>query len=670
MSVAMSRRSWLNPNGPTGKPLGLVNPLNAPETGKEIWLHEIPLPLGTMSRFMEFLSTHRLPNGQLTTLPTLSSQDIATKFAKPYNDWAPAPYNNNPMRGDAAVTRFSICFTGLPDLVNIESLFSGGGFDLPSKIDFELEICRQRLWAGMVPLSDRRWADKKLDSLENIDLAVEYLLKACDMVHFSMPATSRKTRQAYNKAHDIFTHFDTVLAAYYTANPTIPRPSPLPSLANLWADFFFTHIHTITTRLHAWAATHVDRLTSNLAHALQTTPIPPNSTTYTPQQHALLTQFENLAPITRRLDHTTLIPLTGFRTTLPHWRSASSPPIVDWVGYIRARGATPLNGAYPADIQQRDEVYHERVACLMREELTRLRAAGGRGVFSTEAVARPVGSAMLAYRRGRRDLRGEVAEEVQGEGGEEVWVGSLRGLLEGWRGGGEAGAAATAAAARPPVYTSWGFVAYRVWYDGGEGEWARFLERFEEDVVEKWGEGVKGAEGIREKMEIRWVDGREVGIAEGDVEGARRHFKGLSENNGAGLHGLNAPAFLVADKSSVESYTHGTAMPGQTLVDEVDLGPFILVGQSETGDRSVSQALGFDGTVRVLGSVLLDDVWPCLWWRLVNLENMWNLAAWHPSGVYVGSVVQSQVEGWEKLRAIQDDLLKKADQWKREGKLD
>jgi hypothetical protein len=170
-------------------------------------------------------------------------------------------------------------------------------------------------------------------------------------------------------------------------------------------------------------------------------------------------------------------------------------------------------------------------------------------------------------------------------------------------------------------------------------------------------------------MEIRWVDGRDVGIAEGDVDGARKHFKGLSENNGAGLNGLISPAFLVADKSCIESYINGVTIPGQTLVDEADLGPFILVGKPETEDRSTRKAPGFDGAVRVLGSVLLDEVWPCLWWMLVNLEDMWNVAAWHPSGVYVGSVVQSQVEAWEQFRGIRDDMLKKAGEWKSQGRL-
>jgi hypothetical protein len=630
----------------------MVNAINVPETGKEIWVHETPLPVGTLGRFAEFLSSHRLSNGQMTTVPTLPPSDVA-KFMKPYNDWAPAPYNNNRNRADSAMNQFAMCFTGFADLLNFEAILSRGGFSEPAKIEFELETCRQRLWAGMVPLSDRRWAEKKLDSPENIDLAVEHLLQTCDMVHFNLPGNSRAARQAYNKAYGIFVHFDTVLAAHYASTP---RPSPTPRLADLWADFFFTHVKFITNRLHTWAAAHLDRLTTDLIHRIQTAPTLPGATRASPEQNALVTQFERLTVITRRLDHVILFPLVGFKTTLPHWRHAASPPIVNWPAYLRSHGATPLAGNYPPDTVQRDAAYYQRLANLVRQELTRVNNSAERssaiaaGAFAGEGVAAPMRGIRAAYAQGRRELRGE-AEVVR----EEMWVGALRRSME------------SPGEGRPPGYVKWGFVAYRVWYGHSEEQWAMFLRRFEADV-NNWGEGVAGAEAVKEKMEIRWVDGRECGLAEGDVEGARKHFKALHENQGAGLDGLNAPAFLVADQHCVDSYIIDFALPGQTFLDEADMSPFILVGTKE-GAGSRREAPGFEGTVRVLGSVLLDDVWPCLWWNVIHVEDMWNLAIWHPSCVYVGPVVHSQVEGWRQFQGIKDELIRKADEWQRQGRL-
>ncbi len=648
----MSRRSWINPPGPTGRPIGLVNPINAPETGNEIWVQETPLPIDTLGRFVEFLSIHRLPNGQVTAIPTLPPSDFA-KITQPYNDWAPAPYNNNSIRSDSAMNRFTMSFSGLAAMFDIEALFSGGGFSRPTQIDFELEICRQRLWAGMVPLSDRRWAEKKLDAPENIDLAVEHLLKTCDMVYFSLPATSRKVRQAYNEAYDVFAHFDTVLDAYYATTLRIPRPSPVPRLADLWAEFFFSHVKFITNRIHAWAASHVDRLADATIHRMQTAPTVAGAIRMSPEQEAVCSQFEGLCHIIRRLDETILFPLVGFKNTLPHWRHATSPPVVNWPQYIRSHGATPLGGNYPVDVQQRDEVYHQRVANLVRYVLTHNSAAGnarGVGAFSGENMAAPNRAVRAAYAQGRRELRGE-AEPVR----EEMWVGALRRSMEPQSEG------------RPPRYTKWGFVAYRLWYGHSDEQWAMFLRNFEAEV-NNWGAGVAGADAIKEKLEIRWLDGRDYGIAEGDVEGAKKHFNTLHENQGAGLHGLHAPGFLVADQICIDSNISDIALPGQTLIDEADLRPFILVGGQEA-DRPDSAARGFKGTVRVLGSVLLDDVWPCLWWRHVHVKDMWTLATWHPLCVYTGPVVQSQVESWKQFQGLRDELLKKADEWQRQGRL-
>jgi len=657
----MSRRSWPNPSGPAGRPIGLVNPINAPETGDEIWVRDLPLPIASLGEFMEFIIHHELSNGQKTRIPTLSAEEVR-KVLQPYNEWAPPPYSTNRIRGEGAATLFSACFSGLPDLRNNnpQAMFSAlASFARPEEIDYELEICKQRLWAGMVPLCDRRWDEKKLDSPENIDLAAEYVLKACDMIMFSMPNTSRNMRQAYNRAYNVFAHFDTVLSAYYAnLTPSTPRPTPVARLADLWAEYFFDHVKFITNRIHTWAAAHIDRLTDAILARLEAAPTVPGATRMSPQQEVFITQFEEIVHIIRRVDWMILFPLVGFKNTLPHWREASSPPIVNWTSYIRSHGATPLRGNYPFDIVQRDEVYHQRVASLVRQEMTRDRIArdvdarlasvGNVGAFAGEGLYIPMRGVRRVYAQGRRELRGE-AEPIA----EELWVGRLRRSFAPQRDG------------TPARYSKWGFVAYRLWYGHSAEQWATFLQRFEAGVS-NWDKDVAGADQIKEKMEIRWVDGRDHAIAEGDVGGARKHFKTLQENEGAGLQGLDSPAFLVADKDCIDSYVVGFSMPRQTLIDEADLSPFILVATDDV-EALTCKAPGYEGTVRVLGSVLLGDVWPCLWRRHVHLEEMWNLARLHPSCVYVGPVVQSQIEGWEKFVKVVNEARRKAVVWGSRG---
>ncbi len=66
-----------------------------------------------------------------------------------------------------------------------------------------------------------------------------------------------------------------------------------------------------------------------------------------------------------------------------------------------------------------------------------------------------------------------------------------------------------------------GFVAYRLVYKENEEEWKKYLEKMRDGLGSGW-EGVVGANGVRSKARLHWVDGSKEGIAEGDVEGARQ----------------------------------------------------------------------------------------------------------------------------------------------------
>ena len=54
-----------------------------------------------------------------------------------------------------------------------------------------------------------------------------------------------------------------------------------------------------------------------------------------------------------------------------------------------------------------------------------------------------------------------------------------------------------------------GFVIYRLSYGESDGEWKAFLEKLKSGLGSGW-EGVLGAEKIRGKARLHWVDGRRV----------------------------------------------------------------------------------------------------------------------------------------------------------------
>lgn len=58
-------------------------------------------------------------------------------------------------------------------------------------------------------------------------------------------------------------------------------------------------------------------------------------------------------------------------------------------------------------------------------------------------------------------------------------------------------------------------------------------------------------------------------------------------------------------------------------------------------------APGYTGEVRVLSSLLFEEVYPLLADHAVRPMAMWPLARRHPRGVFVGHVVGTQERWWE-----------------------
>ncbi|KAK0713455.1 hypothetical protein B0T26DRAFT_648853 [Lasiosphaeria miniovina] len=559
------------------------------QSDREYIVADTALPVSTLSKFYQFLASHRLSNGQLLAMPALSPDDLR-KFTMPFNEWAPPPFNNNTIRSDSASNRLIMSISGLDQLF---------GMDL---VDPETHHIKQRQWLGLVPLSDRRWAEKQLDAPENFDRALEHVMKAAT-VYFSLPGSIRKMRRAFTNAHNVLTHFDTVLDAHYNTTATGP-PSPVPHLPSLASPTSGPSSSSPT-----WSPS-----------AAALTPGPLTTSKPSPQQDALFTQYVRLANVVAYVDVATLVPLAGYVVSLPHWRAAVSPPI-------------------------RLLAYQKRLVYLVRETLTAEITAhppiySGEGTWSLDAVVGPLRLQREAYARGRRELWGQPAPWR-----EEMCIGSLKLWMEPARVG------------TPAKYDSWGFVGYRLWYRQSAAEWERFISKFNHDVA-GWGAGVAGVDEVKSRAEIRWVDGSEHGIAEGDVEGARQHFKTLQES---GCGGLNTPpAFLVADQMSIDAYLQdGYAVPGQgrQLIDEADLAPFVTLAAATKPEANrpgpISGSLPrFDGTVRVLGSVLLDDVWHSV--PHLSVEDLWRIAVLHPSEVYVGVVTESQVKNWAASNKSED----------------
>jgi hypothetical protein len=66
-----------------------------------------------------------------------------------------------------------------------------------------------------------------------------------------------------------------------------------------------------------------------------------------------------------------------------------------------------------------------------------------------------------------------------------------------------------------------GFVIYRVSYAQSDEDWITFLGRLETGLNSCW-DGLVGSDDARKKSTLEWVDGRNLNIAEGDLDSVRK----------------------------------------------------------------------------------------------------------------------------------------------------
>ena len=66
-----------------------------------------------------------------------------------------------------------------------------------------------------------------------------------------------------------------------------------------------------------------------------------------------------------------------------------------------------------------------------------------------------------------------------------------------------------------------GFIVYRNTYAQSDGQWKTFVETLEAALNSGW-EGVLDAEKVKSKAVLHWIDGKEDGIPEGDIDAVRK----------------------------------------------------------------------------------------------------------------------------------------------------
>jgi hypothetical protein len=108
--------------------------------------------------------------------------------------------------------------------------------------------------------------------------------------------------------------------------------------------------------------------------------------------------------------------------------------------------------------------------------------------------------------------------------------------------------------------------------------------------------------------------------------------------------------FFVVDTASFASYID-PPIAFQDRAPYGDYGGFLTLVDTTTSNPQVirEQAPGYQNKLRVLGSMVFDDVYPLLVSLAQRPRNLWALALRHPNQVYVGPTVAEQEKDWDQL---------------------
>lgn len=409
-----------------------------------------------MGRFIEFALSGISPTGNTTKLPLLPFELVNEYLMAPYANWAPGPhdmYNTSPFNHA---------------MIRIGSHEDGDRLMLLEK---GVHAMKSRLWEGILPMTENRWRQKKLDDPDYHHLAVRHLGQVIEVfAYLQHPRILTMLTETYRLIYAHFADFDRVVNA-------LPQRAGQPpiGLAELWKEFLTAHYTAITTYAHSWILSKLSTLRSRDDDLILA--INPPDGSILPSQMTILNRVQDLGEIALRADYTIFVHMPN-----------SDPPMQTMVPSLETRRHRAVR-----DVKQKD-----RVKTI--EDTLRSFQSGAR----RDAINSP--AAMLRSIRQQRESQGEVRKELRGEPMNlppANWIVKLKQKLE------------------RADDKKWGFAAYRLTYDQSEEEWATFLEKLQADLND-WGEGESSVEDLKKTASLDWYDGKELGIAEGDIGGAKK----------------------------------------------------------------------------------------------------------------------------------------------------
>lgn len=348
-----------------------------------------------------------------------------------------------------------------------------------------IQSLKSRLWEGIVPLSDQRWQEKGLHLPENFDLACQHLSAVVAVFEYLNNNQVRDDlRQTFNLIHEHWESLDTVLNQKRAETGADPI-----SVANLWTIYMNASYKVMTQSAHNWIMKHVDALRAPLLQGLldhqsltEGTGVPDK------MQWKLMDRLHILLEISVRADYNLMIPMEGYK-------GYTAPP----------NGSGPAE-MYVADCAERGKVYSQRVKAISHQ--ITFQKIMGRMISGENESSQTSGESYRESAMEQLEAQEQVRKELRGESSkpQEPWITSCL--------------ATSRFAEEKGSPKDCGLAIYRLTHEQSESEWTEFVQKLEAHISD-WGKGQEGSDVVKPHLKLHWVDGKDLGFAEDDIEAAK-----------------------------------------------------------------------------------------------------------------------------------------------------
>ncbi|KAL6914620.1 hypothetical protein FSST1_012380 [Fusarium sambucinum] len=565
-----------------------------------LWITDRIMEPQTIPHFLEFLMHGYLPGDRETSRPLLTAEE-ARNMSKPFTDWAPAPFN-----------------------IDQRSTFDWIGIRIGSHEDSarlwrvakELHAMKSRLWAGIPPLSERRWKELQLDDPKNFGDACQYFVAVLDVfAYLNHPRTKNALRTTYNLIWDHLRVFEQAVNAKRKAKNEVYEEV---SVTGLWYQYIRAHYDCICDSAHQWVIDHIDRIREPLVLEMGTYKSS-HETEVDARQREIADKIDDLGRNTAEADYMIFMPTDGYKgdsssakdrepLTAAHKRKFRKDPI-----------------SWSANINWRIEDYQERVRYLDKKETYEYYRREGNSFQPSINDPRCLLIACISHidaqTTARYELRGPSEPPM------DRWI----------------------EYARRPLPRVKGFAVFRLCHKHDDKKWNEFKTKFEVDIAD-WGLGKKDINDVRKECKIHWINGKQQTIK--DVK--RKFYSVLPDLP------VHHRMFLVIDEATIQSYLEPNASKFVLAVD-AQYGSIGEDGEEEEEPPSEQdhETPGYDGTVRILGSLLWDELGAMQTTQGVLLKHLWPYAMSDIEKVYrgykPGTVLKfpnyEETMAWEVLNA-------------------